>query len=223
MNRSILKSLTFVLIIALLLVVLLNGRQTAAAISQPGPNQQSIITSSQGTEAQVLPAAFPGPNEQSLLAVSFTASFYNVPGSILTPVSSTTSLASAGDGCIYADAWAGSLLNAPLDIPPGSQIVLLRLYYDDTSASNLEAWITRYNSAGTDFEDLVHITSSGDGGHGSSYQALDHVTDTYNWRYVLNVRLNSPSPTLQVCGIRVMYYAPIIYGTFLPEIMRDAP
>ena len=70
MNRSTLKSLTFVLIITLLLVVLLNGKQTAAANPQPSTNQQAIITSSQGTEAQVLPAALPGPDEQALSAVS---------------------------------------------------------------------------------------------------------------------------------------------------------
>ena len=223
MNRSILKSLTFVLIITLMLVVLLNGRQTAAANPQPSTNQQAINTSSQGTEAQVLPDAFPGPDEQGLLAVSSTASFYNVPGSILTPTDNATILVNDGFGCIHASAGAGAGLNAPLDIPPGSQIVLMRLYYDDANASAMGSWITRYNEYGTGYEDLVSVTSLGEAGHGSNFGNLDHVTDTYNWRYVLNVRLNTASPTLQVCGIRVMYYAPIIYGTFLPEIQRDTP
>jgi hypothetical protein len=113
-------------------------------------------------------------------------------------------------GCVHVSAGATYLLNAPLEIPHGSQIVLLRLYYDDTSASNINSWITRYNEYGTGFEDLVSVSSLGDGGHSSNYGNLDHIVDTYNWRYVLNVRLNDPNSGLQVCGMRVMYYAPAV-------------
>ena len=119
-----------------------------------------------------------------------TASYYNVPGTIFTPTDNATILVNDGFGCIHASAGAGSVLNAPLDIPPGSQIVLMRLYYDDANAGNMRSWITRYNEYGTDYEDLVTVQSSGEAGHGSNFGNLDHVTDTYNWRYVLNVQLD---------------------------------
>jgi hypothetical protein len=217
MNRSIWRSLMVVFVVLLLLVVLLKTGYSAPA--EPPPN-----TSSQGTAAQSMPARGEPLDDPALRAkqasetpsatqpqasVAATASFYHIPGSVLTPVDGATTLAYDSMGCVHATAGAGYLLNAPLEIPSGSQIVLLRLYYDDTSASDISSWITRYNEAGTDFEDLVSVSSTGTAGHGSNYGNLDHIVDTYNWSYVLNVRLNASTSSLQVCGFRVMYYAPV--------------
>ena len=139
-----------------------------------------------------------------------TASFYHIPGSVLKPVDSITALSYDGNGCVHATAGASYLLVAPLEIPDGSNIVLLRLYYDDTSASDdIGGWITRYNAAGTGHEDLVYAPSTGSAGPGSNYGNLTHTVDTYDWSYVLHARLNATGSALKVCGLRVMYYAPI--------------
>jgi hypothetical protein len=226
MNGSIWKYLSLVLAIALLLAVLSNTENTTAASlpainPTPQPDEPGNLgLSSQGTEAQLLPFTGAQKDEQALLAVSPSASFYNIPGSVLIPVDGVVNLVYDNNGCVHATAGANYLLNAPLDIPPGSHIVLMRLYYDDTNVGAIDSWITRYDEAGTDHQDLVSVSSIGSAGHGSNYGDLDNIMDTYSWRYVINVRLNTASPTLQVCGIRVMYYAPTIFGNFLPEISK---
>lgn len=234
MNRSIWRSLTFVLVVVLLFVALLSSGHLGVAGS-PSPSSQETRpagpaeagapgapgTSSQGTEAQVLPAPGAQLDDQSLFDEAAIAQFYHIPGSVLTPVNSATALAYGLYGCVYATAGAGSLLNAPLEIPDGSRIVLMRLYYDDTSAANLYGWITRYNEYGTGFQDLVAVPSVGDSGHGTNHGDLDHIVDTYNWSYVLNVSLGTASSGLQICGIRVMYYPPTAL-TYLPSIQNNA-
>jgi hypothetical protein len=235
MNRSIWGGSMVVFIVVLLSVVLLKSQYAAQAGQPPSTTPQAtastelaapgaLQTSSQGTKAQVLPARGEPLDDPAVSAnqatespsatppaagISATANFYHIPGSALTPVDSATTLAYDSMGCVHATAGAGYLLNAPLEIPNGSRIVLLRLYYDDTSASDdVNGWITRYNEAGTSFEDLVSVTSTGSAGHGSNYGDLDHIVDTYGWSYVLNARLNVASSALQVCGLRVMYYPP---------------
>jgi hypothetical protein len=177
-------------------------------------------TSSQGTKVQA-PTAPGAPLDDLALFPQATASFYHIAGSTLIPVDSATNLVYDLMGCVHASAGATYLLNAPLNIPNGSHIAVLRLYYNDTSASDMNGWITRYDELGTDFEDLVGVTSTGSGGHGSNYGDLDHIVDTYGWSYVLNVRLNVSSSALQVCGMRVMYYPPPGCCTFLPSVMRN--
>jgi hypothetical protein len=218
MNRSISRIFTLVFVIALILVVFLyNGNSASAEPPPPSTNSQEIIdnepdgplpyTDSQGNEA--LPPAAPGVpfDELSPLAPDATAFFYHIPGSTLTPVDSTTKLSYDLMGCIHATAGATYLLNAPLEVPNGSRIVLLRLYYDDTSTTqDVYGWITRYNEAGTDFEDLVAVPSNSSSGHGSNFGDLDHVVNTYSYSYVLVARVNVASTALQVCGLRVMYY-----------------
>ncbi len=195
----------------------------AAEPAVPGsPN-----TSSQGTEAQVMPASGEAADDPALLApTADNDRFYHIPGSVLMPVDSGTTLAYDYMGCVHANTGGSALLNAPLDIPEGSTLIGFRLYYYDTHASsNVQAWITRYNEDGTGYDDIAYATSSGTGGRGSVWADANssmNVLDTYNWSYVLNVRLNAASSTLQVCGLRVMYTPPPGCCTYLPTVMRIA-
>jgi hypothetical protein len=193
------KNLILVVIPAALMLTVWSAGP-AEADDPPSP-----ATSSQGTVAQEMPPAG-DPLDDPLLFPNPAARFFHIPGSVLTPVDSSTTLVYDSMGCVHASAGASHLLNAPLELKDGQRIVLLRLYYDDTSSSDMNGWITRYNEAGTSYEDLVGVQSTGSSGHGSSYGDLDHIVDTYGWSYVLNVRLNSASSALQVCGLRVMYY-----------------
>jgi len=230
MNRSIWKGLTFVLVAVLLLVLLLNGGQPGAAgppstssqgTGPTGPAEPSEPNAnSEGTEVQ--PPSAPGAplDDQSLFPDAASAHFYHVTGPALRPTDSALTLSYDGYGCVHATAGESGLLQAPLEIPDGSRIVLMRLYFNDTSTSNVSSWISYYHEDGLGYSDLVYVPSTGSSGYGSSYGELDHVMDTYSWRYVLNVRLHVASSALQLCGIRVMYYPPSL--TFLPSTMRNS-
>lgn len=222
MNPKIWKQLTMVLAVVLMLVVVANRWNPAAA--EPEGESGDPPTSSQGTEAQPLPERGAPLDETSQVSGAFTPRYYNVPGSVFVPVDSAVNVSYDQMGCIHLTAGAGYLLNAPLDIPPGSRIVSMRIYYDDKSSSNnLQSWITRYNLEGTDYNDLVYVNSLGASGKGTNYGTLDHVTDTFNYRYVLNAKFFSNSSDLQFCGMRVMYYPPITYGAFVPQLRSTAP
>ena len=195
------------------------------AAQSPAPNADASVTSSQGVEAP-LPAVPGAPLDDLALFPNATAQYYHVPGSVLMPVDSSTTLAYDYMGCVHAKTGGANLLNAPLDIPGGSTLTGMRLYYVDSNASaNVQAWITRYDMDGTDYDDIINITSSGSSGHGNVWGDADPtmgVLDTYSWSYVLNVRVNSASNTLQICGLRVMYYPPAGCCNYLPAIQRNA-
>lgn len=197
---------------------------TDTAAQSPTPSADASVTSSQGVEAQ-LPTVPGAPLDDRALFPNATAQYYHVPGSVLMPVDNSTTLAYDYMGCVHAKTDGADLLNAPLDIPSGSTLTGMRLYYVDSNAStNVQAWITRYNMDGTSFDDLVSITSSGSSGRGNIWGDVDPtmgVVDTYSWSYVLNTRVNSASNTLQICGLRVMYYSPAGCCNYLPAIQRN--
>lgn len=100
------------------------------------------------------------------------------------------------------------IFNIPLDIPDGVRIEYLRIYYYDTSASNSQAWVTRYNDEGG-LEDVTYVASDGNAGYGTNLGAyLEHVVDMTNYSYVLNWRPNATGSTMQLCGLRVAYRLP---------------
>lgn len=177
------------------------------------------MSQSEGTADQQMPNRGKPLNELTIsadqatptqpAALQTTFSYYHIPGSVLKPVDIATQLHYNGSGCVSVTAGASYLLNAPLVIPPGSKIAYLRLYYNDTSGSDMQSWITRYEAGGASVEDLAYVNSSGTAGSGTALSSLiDHTVDTYDWSYVLNARLNVTTG-MQVCGMRVAYYAPI--------------
>src|SRR5512142_1888286 len=57
------------------------------------------------------------------------------------------------------------VLNLHLDLPTGSRIDYLRMFYYDTSPHDSTAWVTTYNGAGG-ITDLTNVSSSGTAGYG---------------------------------------------------------
>ena len=141
MNRLASASLLLAFAAVLLVFTSLNGGQTAAAQPPSAPvatttaKSGAVITSSQGMAAQA-PTAPGVPRDTQPLAPSATSKFYHIPGSVLTPVDSSTTLAYDSMGCIHAKTGGGDLLNAPLEIPDGSTLIGVRLYYYDTNGSS---------------------------------------------------------------------------------------
>jgi len=136
--------------------------------------------------------------------------YYHAAGSVFRPRDSSVNWGNdSSGGCLYlASGDVGMIFNIPLDIPDGVQIEYLRIYYNDTSASNSSAWVTRYDDEGN-LEDVTYVASDGNAGYGTNLSAqLFHVVDMTNYSYVLNWRPYVVGSTMQLCGLRVAYRLP---------------
>jgi len=72
-----------------------------------------------------------------------------ISGLAFRPRVSSVEYARAG-GCLYQTAGSSiEIFNVHLNLPYGSTIQGLRLYYDDTSDANSTAWVTKYDLYGT--------------------------------------------------------------------------
>jgi hypothetical protein len=134
--------------------------------------------------------------------------YIHVAGATLRPRDSSSGWDYPGTGCLSL-ANGNELLNIHLDIPDGSRIDYLRLYYYDTSGANSTSWITNYDGAGN-FSDLISVASTGSAGYGSTLSALlEHVVDTQARAYVLNWQANQTGGSMRLCGLRVAYRLPV--------------
>ncbi|NMC01625.1 MAG: hypothetical protein GYA30_04545 [Chloroflexi bacterium] len=145
-----------------------------------------------------------------------------VAGSTLRPrASATTWASSGGGGCIYAVAGASEVFNVPLDLPQGSRIDYLRLYFYDTSASDSTAWVTIYDGAGG-YVDVIGVNSSGTAGYGTTQSAyMGHIVNNSSNAYVLNWRPNVTGSTMMLCGLRVAYRLSLPYSVYLPLTLKN--
>ena len=97
----------------------------------------------------------------------------------------------------------------------------MRMYYDDTSASNSRGWFTQYNLFGV-IVDEWGVSSSGDTGTGfRDTDAIDHEIDYQSFNYAINWRPNDSGNDMQLCGFRIFYEAPPFSVQFLPFITRQ--
>ena len=137
-------------------------------------------------------------------------SYYYVLGMQMQPRVSTTTFAYDLTGCVHLTGGTDNRLTFPLLLPEGSIIRFLRIYYDDTNAGvDLTAWLTRFES-GVTSTDIVSVASSGSAGYGTT---VVDFTSTFNssYNYTLIVAPNVNNSTVQICGVRVGYYSPIIF------------
>jgi hypothetical protein len=114
-------------------------------------------------------------------------------------------------------------MSTELHIPDGSIIKYLRIYYNDTSTTaNVLGYITRYDT-GTSTNDLISVSSSGSAGVGTALSAeITHTVDNFGYAYVLIGWPGALGTTVQICGLRVAYYAPSFAANFLPAVRRNA-
>jgi len=110
-------------------------------------------------------------------------------------------------------------MNLHLDIPTGSRIDYLRIYFYDANATNSTAWVTTYNGA-SGIVDIASASTSGSGGYGTNLGAyVGHVVDNGNNAYVLNWRPSVTGNTMMLCGLRVAYRLPML-DIYLPLVRR---
>jgi hypothetical protein len=167
-------------------------------------------------------ASASGPDTVPNAATIF--SYFQLVGTAFNVRTTSTTYAYNFNGCVYETGGTDNRFMAPLLIPNGSILKYLRLYYNDTSAAtDITAWITRYQPGSTS-EDLTSVNSAGSSGLGSTLSSeMTHIVDTANWAYTIVLAPNANSSTNSFCGIRVAYYAPTFSALALPLINKGAP
>lgn len=99
----------------------------------------------------------------------------------------------------------GGTFNIHLDLPDGSLVEYVRIYYYDIVAANSHVWLTRYDD-GQAYSDVLYVGSTGSAGYGTALSAQSsHIVDNLAYAYVLNWRPDDLGPGLQLCGLRVAY------------------
>ena len=193
------------------------------ALAEP-PASTEPSARSTASEPVVFP---PGPDDNppagvaAALAPAATFSYYTVAGATMRGRQSATTIAYDGKGCVHTTA-AADAVNAEFNLPSGSVIKYLRLYYVKTAAGSVTGYITYYRP-GVDYTDLSNVTSgAATTGYGTALSSeLTHTVDHSLYAYTLIGWPSAASSTLQVCGLRVAYYAPGAAAA-LPTVFRSA-
>jgi hypothetical protein len=138
--------------------------------------------------------------------------YLKVIGTAFRPRVSTTTYTYTTDGCVYQTGGTDVRFQAPVNLPEGSILKFVRIYYMDTVAQNLTVWLTRYDP-GQANQDIASVSSTGTGGFGttlspeiSPFGSPLQVVDQFNYAYVLNWGPGVNSAGNQLCGVRIAYY-----------------
>lgn len=155
-------------------------------------------------------------------APAATFSYYFVSGAALVPRDSASSYVYDGQGCVHSG--SGSIvLNTDLQLPVGSEIKYLRLYYYDTNNPGyVTGYVSRYPPSQNSV-DLVTVSSPTTGQPGAGFVVSQRITQTVdyeNFPYLVIGRPSIANANLRICGLRVAYYAPEFGFTFMPMIKR---
>jgi hypothetical protein len=208
------------------------GGVYAQTQDNPGNTEtgQYPVTSPSATETEGnVPTYTPGlqyegaaPDENIITDTGINVrqfSYYLVTGATFQGKSSTTYVYDSA-GCIYLTSAAEQII-IEMDIPNGSVIKYLRIYYRDTNAdAGVTGYITYFNP-GISGIDLVNVSSSGSGGYGTALsKEITHTVDTSAFAYTLIGWPGINNNTVELCGMRVSYYAPTTFGVGLPIIQK---
>lgn len=204
------------LAISLVSVLLVFG----SVLAQNGSTPNGTVPSS--ADGPVMPAGS-RVAEREPDAPNYNSSLRFV-GSTLRPRRNDVSYATNSNGsCVYATGGdPNTVWNLPLALPEGSKVERLRMYYYDKSASQTTyGWFSKYDLYGTLVAEWG-VTSLYSGGN-SYDDVVISPTETIDYSaysYVLNWRPGTVTNTLQLCGFRLFYTAPV-GGVYLPVIVRQ--
>lgn len=132
---------------------------------------------------------------------------HRIVGSTLKPRVNDVSYATNGSGgCAYVTAGSAfTVWNTPIIVPDGANVQYLRIYVNDTSASNIQGWFSIYDLFGGLVQEFGIASSGTPGETWFDTPAINHVIDYSLYSYVVNMRPNGTGSTLQFCGARVFY------------------
>lgn len=136
---------------------------------------------------------------------------WRVTGSALKPRENDVSYSVAGTGaCTYVTSGdASTVWNTDPGLPDGTVVRTLRMYYNDTSASNSTAWFTVYDLYGSIVQEWSVSTSGSSGNSFSDSAAINHTINYAAYNYLLNWRPLVTGSTMQLCGFRVFHETPL--------------
>jgi hypothetical protein len=193
-----------------------SGDATSGAAAPLPPNGDGQPASEPSGKPPMAETGLDAPNQ---LNQSF--SYYKVIGTSFQPRMSTSTYGYTSNGCMYQNGGSDLRFQAPLILPEGSEIKYVRIYYQDTVAQDMTVWLTRYEPGQANL-DLVSVQSSGSSGYGTTLSSLiTQTVDLATYAYVLTWGTGTATSGNQICGVRVAYYAPSIFGAFLPLIRKN--
>ncbi len=162
-------------------------------------------------EARVMDANAPDAPAGSLFR------YLNIAGSTFHPLDNSTTYSYPGDGCIAKTGGSDARFVHKGILPAGAVARYVRLYYYDTSTSNVVAFFTTYDGAGNYNERTSVSSVGGASGYDSTLSPVMNYTVAPSIA-AINVVVNlgdQDDETLQFCGVRIAYEAPILDRIFI--------
>lgn len=196
-------------------IVLLALAASAAQAAPPTTESEGVDPATISAETADREAVdwqqYLGPNEpdQNLgITPKFSDFLYDfAPGGVLLPRDSDVTWDYHSGGCISMPS-GNDWFTFHLDLPQGSRIDYLRLYYFDDDEGYVRAHIMSYDGVGT-ASTLTTISSTGTGGYGSELSDyLGLVVDNFANGYSLIAKPSTNTTNLRICGLRVAYRLP---------------
>lgn len=169
------------------------------------------------SEALTMDEATEQPN-----AVALTTDHLHVAGSAFVPLYGDAGVVYGSRGCTYMTNDTHAFMNYSLDLPNGSIITMIRLYFKDTADTDGTLHLARYDDGAT-YDYLATVTTSGSSGLGyNTVTGLNIELDNVNYNYVMYWIPGVAGSTMQLCGFRVIYERPFLGATFLPAVLKNA-
>lgn len=145
--------------------------------------------------------------------------FLRAAGSNFSPRSSTTTYSYFGGGCLQRNSVDGdSWFTLDLQIPDGSVIDFLRVYYYDNDATHdIDSELWAFDGAGGTTL-IAEADSTGNPGYGSAGSSFfSHTVDNINESLVVIASVQGGvGSDLALCGVRLRFQAPLP-----PLVFRD--
>ena len=182
-----------------------------------------LAASSEGAEPQVAaPGIYPLATIETIdskKGAGFVQTFQRSAGSNFKPRSSTTTYSYFGGGCLQRNSVDGdSWFTLDLQIPDGSVIDFLRVYYYDNDATHdIDSELWAFDGAGGTTL-IAEADSSGSPGYGSAGSSFfSHTVDNINESLVVIASVQGGvGSDLALCGVRLRFQAPLP-----PLVFRD--
>ncbi len=192
----------------------------------------SLALPAAGVSSQDPPASIPAPARADLpepnarhssdtVASQAASSYLRVAGFAFKMLTSIGELTPGSNGCVYVTLGPVQPAAYPLALPHGSTLTQLRLYYADTNlGQDGTLRLARYGDEGS-FTYVVTGTTQGSGGAGYTSASVSETLDYENYSYALIWTQPVSDASIQLCGVRVAYTPPSIFGVALPMVTTN--
>ncbi|MBZ0112043.1 MAG: hypothetical protein K8J08_06260 [Thermoanaerobaculia bacterium] len=154
------------------------------------------------------------PESEPVVQGTTPLTSFRLAGSAFKPrATDVTATTNSNGSCAYAAAGnASTVWNVSPNLPQGAIVDTLRIYYNDTSASNSTAWFTVYDLYGSIAQEWP-VSSNTSGGNSFNDSAqINHTVDYGVYSYLVNWRPAVSGSTMQLCGVRLFYVAPTLFS-----------